>query len=304
LLVSGRADQRLPGQPNEVCGLPTSFALSLAFEKYLERRIERAEEERRRNEHKTREERLALGRAMLAEDHVTQLREARDAAIAYGERRRYRITDARGRSRWLSEHDLLMKAGAAADRTRAGLSPDWNPEARRQMHEGVFARELEKYKPVIKMIRKMRGADLDRAELQLRQAVDVSRPLIEGANAIRLRYESAGMAIPMPILLREEVSRLQEWAIEREDAGRLRELEAIRVSLAAEKGAPARTDREVGRLQARLFVARSSLIAERQSLAGFEETKHVRRWVINEKSNQGGTWTGASLVEVEKALSG
>jgi hypothetical protein len=240
-------------------------ALSRAFEKYLERRIDRAEEERRKNEHKMREEREALGRAMLAEDHVAQMRETRDAAIAYGERRRYKVTDARGRSRWLSEHDLRTKAGVTADRAMAGLSTDWNPEARRQMREGVFARELEKYKPVIKMIRKMRAADLNLAESKLRQAVEGSRPLIEKASAIKRQYVSAGLAVPAPILSREDVSRLQDRAIQRGDAGRLRELEAIRVSLAAEKGTPARTDREVGRLQSRLFVARSSLIAGRHS---------------------------------------
>lgn len=277
-------------------------ALSQAFEKHLERRIDRAEEERRRNEHRTREERLALGRAMLAEDHLGRLRKARDAAIAYGERRRYKIIDARGRSRWLSEHDLRVKAGTAADRATAGLSLDWDPEARRQMREGVFAREMDKYKPLIKMIREMRVADLDRAESKLWQAAEVSQPLIEKASDLIQQYEIAGLTIPTPILSREEVSRLQERAIQRGDAERFRELEEIRVSLAAEKGLPARTGGEVGRLQAWLFVARSSLIVERQSLAGFEETKHIRRWAVDEKPNPGGNGAEASLVEVEKAL--
>lgn len=277
-------------------------ALIQAFEKHLERHTERAEDERRRNEHKTHEERLALGRAMLVEDHVERLREARDAAIAYGERRRYKIINARGRSRWLSEDDLHMRAGAAADRATTGLSPDWNPEARRQMREGVFDREMEQYKPLIRMIREMRGADLDRAESKLRQAAEASQPLIEKASAIRRRYEIAGLTILTPILSREEISRLQERAIHRGDAERLRELEAIRMSLAVEKGAPARTNGDVGRLQAWLFVARSSLIVERQSLAGFEETKHIRRWVIDDKPNPGGNRTETSLAEIEKAL--
>src|SRR5262249_45903165 len=132
-------------------------ALSQTFEKYLERNIERAQEERRKSEHKAQEERQALGRAMLAEDYVERLQKARDTAIAYGEHRRYRVIDARGQSRRLSEHDLRLRAGAAADRTMARLSPDWNPEARRRMREGVFAEEMEKFKPVIKRIREMRG---------------------------------------------------------------------------------------------------------------------------------------------------
>lgn len=275
-------------------------ALSQAFEKHLERHIERAEEERRRNEHKTHEERLALGRAMMAEDHVEQLREARDAAIAYGERRHYKIIDARGRSRWFSEHDLRVRAGAAADRATARLSPDWNPETRRQMREGVFAEEMDKYKPLIRMIREMRGADLDRAESKLRHAVEASQPLIEKASAIIRRYESAGLAIPAPILTREEVSRLQERAIRRGDAESLRRLETLRVSLAAEKGSPARADGDLGRLQVWLFVARSSLIVERQSLTNLEEMKHIRRWVIDD--NPGSARTEASLAEIEKSL--
>ncbi len=277
-------------------------ALSQTFEKYLERNIERAQEERRRNEHKTREERQTLGRAMLAEDYIERLQESHDAAIAYGDRRRYKLIDARGQSRWLSEHDLRARAGSAADQVMTRLSPGWNPEARRKIRDSAFASEIAKYKTAIKMIREMRGADLEWAELKLQHVAGATQPLIRKANAIRQQYESAGLEIPTPILSRNEVGRLQGQAILGGDSERFRELEAIRINLAAEKESPPRTDVEIGRLQAQLFVARSSLVVERQSLEGFEETKHLRSWAVDENMNSGGDRAVGSLTQVEKSL--
>jgi hypothetical protein len=178
--------------------------LSKVFEKYLERNVERAQEDQRKNEHELRMERQTLGRAMLAEDYIERLRESRDDATKFGIRRRYKLIDARGQSRWLSEHDLRLRAGAASDRVMARFSTEWNPEVQRQMRNGVFAREIEKYKAVIKMIQEMRSADLHWAEMKLQQAVEASHPLIRKANAIKRHYEIDKLEIPTPILTREE----------------------------------------------------------------------------------------------------
>lgn len=204
---------------------------------------------------------------MIAEDTIGRLQEMRDAAIAYGDHRRYKIVDARGRSRWMSEHDLRLRAETKADQAATRLTSDWNPELRRQLWNETLAQESERYKPTIKKIREMRGKDLDWAELKLQQVVVASQPLFKKAGAIKQRYQSAGSATPTPILSRSELAHLQERAILIGGAERLRELEEIRGSLAAENGSPTRTDGEIGRLRAQIFVARSSLIVEQQALS-------------------------------------
>lgn len=280
-------------------------ALSLAFGKHLERNIEHAQGERKRSDQKLNEERSIIGKSMLAKDNIERLQEVHEAAITYGECRRYRIVDARGQSRLMSEHDLRSRAEAKADQLMVRLASDWKPEARRELRNEVFFQELERYKPTIKKIREMRREDLEWTELKLHQAVDASQLLFSRAKAIRQEYQKTGSAIPIPILSRPELARLQERAILNGDTERLRKLEEIRVNLAAEKGLPTRTDGEMGRLRAQQFVARSSLIVEQQALSAFEETKHIRHWTVGDGMERGslfGERANNSLAAIEKAL--
>jgi hypothetical protein len=276
--------------------------LRLSFEKHLDRNIEMVRVNRGKAEQKLREDRLVLGRAMLAEDAAERLKEMRDSAIELGDRRRYKIVDGRGHSRWLSEHYLQLKAEALADRTLARLSPGWFPDVRRQMQEEAFAAEIEQYQPAIQEIRELRRADLDWADAKWQQALRASRPLVWSAATIRVKYETAEMTEPTPELTRQELNRLQDRAISIGDAERFRMLETIRVDLAAERGQPVRTDEEIGRLRAHIFVSRSALIVEQEASRGFEETKHLSRWAIGEETKRGGGGIELSLAEVEREL--
>jgi hypothetical protein len=279
--------------------------LSLAFGKHLERNIERAQGERKRNDQKLSGDRLILGKAMVAKDNIERLQEVHEAAITYGEHRRYRIVDARGQSRWLSEHDLRLRAEAKANLEALRLTSDWKPEARRELRNEVFAQEIERYKPTINKIREMRREDLEWTELKLQQSVDASQLLFSRAKAISREYQKAGSAIPTPILTRSELARLQERAILNGDTERLRNLEEIRMNLAAEKDSPTRTDGEMGRLRAQQFVACSALMVERKALGAFEETKHIRPWTVGDGMERGslfGERANNSLAAIEKAL--
>jgi hypothetical protein len=280
-------------------------ALSLAFGKHLEQHIELARGEREKSDQKLDRERLILGKAMVVKDNIERLQGAHEAALTYGERRRYKIVDARGQSRWMSEHDLRSRAEAKADQVTTKVAQDWKPEAKRELRSEVFAQEIESYKPTLKKIRELRGADLEWIGLKLRQVTDAARPLLNQAKTIRQEYEKTGSVTPTPILTRAELARLQERAVSNGDAESLQKLEEVRVSLAAEKGLPTRTDAEVGRLRAQLFVASSSLIVEQQALGAFEEAKHVRRWAIDNGMERGfltGRLVGVSLAEIDKAL--
>jgi hypothetical protein len=153
--------------------------------------------------------------------------------------------------------------------------------------------------------RKTRSADLANIELKLSGALEASRHLIEKAADIRSRYEESGRPAPIPILPRAKLAELQDRAIERGNAERVRRLEEIRIALAAETGSPIRTENEVARLGAQLFVAQSSLTAEQESARRFEESKHLLRWDLPESSSdEGGRGEPVmkSLAEVDRAM--
>lgn len=77
-------------------------------------------------------------------------------------------------------------------------------------------------------------------------------------------------------------------------------IEAIRINGATEKGETTRSGGEVGRLRAQLFVTQSSLNVEQEALAGFEETKHIRRWVIDGQPELSGNERESSLAEIDR----
>ncbi len=266
--------------------------LSRTFEIFLEERMEKAKPiEKPRagitpaEAKKIYEERLLLGRAMLAEEKIEQLTKRRDDAVRFGERFRYKFTNGQGRSRGFSERDIHQRGQVKAYQLMADLPAILTPEERGQLRAEIASNELARNEELLGKHRKTRSAELDNIELKLDGALKSSQGLIERAVAIRSRYESAGMPTPVPILPRAKLAELEDRAIERGDAERVRRLEEIRIALAAETGSPIRTENEVGRLSAQLFVAQSSLTAEQEAAKRFEESKHLLRWDLAESSS-------------------
>jgi hypothetical protein len=208
------------------------------------------------------------------------------------------VVDEQGRSRLISEYDLRQRAGAIGRQMTAQVNFNLPAETRAQMRREAEAQEIGRYGGVIKKIHVMRLADLNSVELNLQQAISASRSAIRESVATREKYETAGLTVPTPILSRADLSQLQNRAISLGDAGKLKMLEEIRVTLATEKGEPARLDPETGRLRAQLFVARSRLMVEQQASAHFEETNHIRQWGAGNSEHQ----TKYSLAGIESAL--
>ncbi len=276
--------------------------LSLAFERHMERYIELVKVGQERTEQKLREDRQILGRAMMAEDAADRLSEVRNAAIELGDQRRYKLVDGQGHGRWLSEHDLRLKAGVRAHQSMTRLSPGWFPNVRRKMQKEVFSEEMARYQPAIREIRELRRAELDWMEAKWLKAVRAYHPLLQRAAEIEVEYQNSGMEKPTPELTREELNRLQNRAVVTGNPARFRNLEAIRRQLAMEQGRPTRSDGEIGRLRAQLFVNQSALLVEREALRGFEEMKHLRRWVIGGQNERNGGQIEVSLAEVDREL--
>jgi len=271
---------------------------SQTFEKHLDQNIRQFTDDQQRKLQEKRAERVTLGQAMVAADRIEQLLESLRAADAFGEWRRYRMVDAQGRSRLVSEFDLRQKANAIGRQMTAQVKFKLPAEVRAQMQHEAAAQLISRSGGVIKKIRVARFADLNALEMKLQQAISASRPAISESVAIKEKYESAGLIIPTPILSRADLAQLQNRAISLGDAEKLKTLEEIRITLAAEKDEPTRLVPETGRLRAQLFVARSRLLVEQQTAARFEETKYLRQWNIGNDERR----TKDSLAGIESAL--
>lgn len=271
---------------------------SQTFEKHLDQNVRQFKNDQQRKLQEDRAERVRLGQAMVAADHIEQLQESLRAADAFGEWRRYRMVDAQGRSRLISEFDLRQRADAIARQMTEQVKFKLPAEVRAQMLHEAAAQEISRSGGVIKKIRVARFADLNALEMKLQQAISASRPAISESIAIKEKYEGAGLPIPTPILSRADLAQLQNRAISVGDAEKLKTLEEIRITLAAEKGEPKRLVPETGRLRAQCFVARSRLMVEQQTVARFEETKHLRQWSVGNDEHQ----TKNSLAGIESAL--
>jgi len=271
---------------------------SQTFEKHLDQNIKQFTNEQQRKSQEERAERVTLGQAMVAADRIEQLQESLRAAVAFGEWRRYQVVDEQGRSRLVSEFDLRQRADAIGRQITAQVKFNLPAETRAQMRHEAAAQEIGRYGGVIKKIRVARRADLGAIEMKLQQAISASRPAISESVAIREKYETAGLTVPTPILSRADLAQLQNRAIFLVDVEKLKKLEEVRITLATEKGEPARLDPETRRLRAQLFVARSHLIVEQQTAARFEETKHIRQWAVNNNEHH----TKESLAGIESAL--
>jgi len=285
-----------------------------SFERALDRAIERARlaaPTRDGHQQKTaptsalrsqagdREDRLALGRAMVAEDRIEWLAGMRDSAIRFGEVRRFEVVDARGGRRMLSIADLRRRAEAKADETlwRNSARAKLSPEERQRAWQNLVENELVRHATTLERIKQARAAALSQINHRLLEAERVAAPLLAAGGEVKAKYRGTGKDLPTPIIARADLSRMQERAIAGGQVEKVRELERIRHALATENRAPARTPQEAGRLGARLLLAQSELALAQERAARFEETRHWQRWTVSERETR-----KFSLADVERAI--
>lgn len=309
----------LPGREKDPNGQARikSGRIGQGFERSLDRRIERARQEKSAREEseqkqatpelrergvKDRRDRLILGRAMVAADKVEELTGRLDGHRRYGELRRYEVTDERGRRRRLSVTDVRRRAEARADevlrQSQGGKGREkLNPEERRQARQMLVEREVARHAVIIEKIELVRSLALNRTEARLREAERLTASLIPAAAEIKFKHRAAGMETPTPIISRADLSRMQERAIAAGEMEKVRELETLRRTLAIESNTPTRTPQEAGRLGARLLLAQSELALAEERAARFDETKHQWRWSVGDQDTR-----KYSLAEIERAI--
>ena len=237
------------------------------------------ETSRERPDHRS--DRILLGESMWARHTVEQLERETEALKVHGDKRRFRLFDpTHGRVRRVSAHDIRRRAYAEASRSVTGVdfsSPEARAHARQQALEADLARHSQAFAEHEEKVQE----HLARLEARLDQARENHKMLAPHVENLRARYREKREPLPLPVLSPEQVGKMQDAAVEARDAARIRTLEKIRSGLAAERGTPARTQHEQGRLVAQLREAETDLAARRERERQFEHGFHLVRWEIN-----------------------
>jgi hypothetical protein len=228
-------------------------------------------------------DRILLGESMWARHLVGRLEREREALKMHGDKRRFRLFDpTHDRVRHVSAHDIHRRATAEAHRSVTGVkfsSPAERERARQQSLDDNLAHHKE---TLDEHQEKVKG-QLARLETRLDQARQNHQLLQPHVENLRARYKEKGEPLPLPVLSREQVGKLQDETVEARDAARIRTLEKIRQALADEHDTHARTPHERGRLAAQLREAETDLQARAWRERQFEHSFHLTRWEIGGK---------------------
>lgn len=226
-------------------------------------------------------DRYVLGRALVARGEVERLASALQNAQEQGDKRRFRVwDDSKGRSRWISEFDIRRRADARAMR-RVNEQDILDRDARLSRRQELFEQDVTGHSRGISNHRAILGKTIEKTEANLRQAQQVYNGLRHSTTVITRSYKSSGRELPVPLLTPRELFSLELQAISSRKPERLLALEEIRFALAAERGVRPRTDREAGRLQGQLIVARTDEAARAKHLEDFERSRHQTRWEVD-----------------------
>jgi hypothetical protein len=227
-----------------------------------------------------RKERETIGRSMLARAEFERLELELQSISDHGDKRRYRVFDAtHGRTRQISEFDIHRRADASAattvreqtieDADKRHLVRQIEYETNiHDHHKAIFDHRIIVSKTVKQVARKLNEAEERHAGLKAQ------------VRAIQTQCKSDRRPMPLPLLSRDELAKLQDQAIASHIPTRVNTLENIRQSLALEQDKPSRTDQEIARLEGQLLMSRADQAARHQRAYQFERNKHQTRWEI------------------------
>lgn len=226
-------------------------------------------------------DRETLGSSMLARAEVERLESELQSINDHGDKRRFRVFDAtHGRTRQISEFDIRRRADARAAcsvRERAITDPHQRHLARQIHYENDLHhhdKAIHDHQIIVSKTIKKMGRDLEKASAE-------HAGLKAQVRAIQTYYKAIGRQMPVPLLSRDELAKLQDQAIASQNSPRVKTLENIRQSLALEHDKPTRTDKEIARLEGQLLMSRAEQAARHERAHQFERNKHQTRWEID-----------------------
>src|SRR6185503_5473355 len=196
---------------------------------------------------------------------------------------RFEVVDqSSGEERKISDLDVRRRASARAARISDGDHARRNEEV---------DRDLNKHSDTLKQLAQARQTKIAALEKDI-NSLRGNLGKVE-RNIKKHHHIPEGNQLT-PLISRETVSELQEQAVKLNLSDRVAELEKLRIELAREHHAPARTDSEAASLAAQLNVTRADFMAKDMRLRNFQTSVHVTSYEVGDER-----W---SLAELDKQI--
>lgn len=223
--------------------------------------------------------RVALGKHLEFELRLAFAEAWHDRAVQHGQTYRFEVVDqSTAEERNISELDVRRRAAARA--ARFGQA---NHAVRNELIEADLAGHAD-------TLTQLEEARENKIAALGKDVGSLRGNLARIEESIIKRYEMPADRRLEPILSRNTLSELQNQAVRLNLPERVLELENLRLSLAREHNAPARTDDEAALLGAQLNVARADLMARGARLENFEAAVHLTTFEVG-----GDRWSLAAL---------
>lgn len=212
------------------------------------------------------------------------------AAVEQTDFRRYKVLF-KGEQRKLSVRDVQKLARAQAHRQTARVfeaelaKQEQRPVGERksarvlrmELEEQFTARELEQNDDVLTTLRAKHEEKITELESELVKARSAYEDAVE--RAVEESDEEGKVARPLARL--KDLDELHDEAVDRRDTEAILALDRLRQNLIAEKGDEMqRADHTTARLAAQYRMAELDERSSRNYLSSFEETSHLRRFVV------------------------
>ena len=220
--------------------------------------------------------RIALGRRLELSMRLRFAEAWFDRAMEHGDTYRFEVVDqSTSEERKISDLDVHRRAAARAQHFRD-----------RADRERAYEGDLSRHRETLDELRKAREGKIDALSKDI-SALSGKLELVEARLSVV--HDSQAKELK-PIISRSTLSELQEQAAKLNLPETVRELEDLRVVLAQEHKAPARTDEEAATLAAQFNVARADYLARDKRLENFQASVHLVNYEIG-----GERWSLAAL---------
>lgn len=220
--------------------------------------------------------RIPLGRRLELSMRLKFAEAWYDRAVEHGETYRFAVVDqSTSEERKISDLDVHRRASARAQHF-----------GNRVDRERAYEADLSRHRETLDELRKAREGKIDALSKDI-SALSGKLELVEAR--LSLVHDTQAKDLK-PIISRSTLSELQGQAVKLNLPETVRELEGLRVVLAQEHKAPARTDEEAATLAAQFNVARADYLVRDKRLENFEASVHLVNYEVADER-----WSLATL---------
>ena len=228
--------------------------------------------------------RIALGKHLEFSLRLALAEVWRERAVRHGDTYRFNVIDqTTAEERRISDLDVHRRASARAQR----ISP-LNRDGREQAYEA----DLSKHRETLDQLSEARESKIAALGKDIGSLRGTVSKLESNLSSF---YETPGKQQIIPLISRSTLSELQNQAVRLNLPEKVSELEKLRIELAREHKAPARTDDEAATLVAQVNVARADLLTRSTRLDNFEASEHLTPYEVHDER-----W---SLAAIDKHIS-